>query len=131
MLKEQLELFEESIQQKQINLELKIEDPLHIYMNRYLAESMINNLIRNAILHNNDTKLISIIIEKNNFTITNSGEELTFSPDKIFDRFKRSVTDKKSLGIGLSVVKSICELYRFKLSYFSKNNLHTFIIKFK
>lgn len=131
LLKEQLELFKESIQQKQINLELKIEDPTHIYMNRYLAESMINNLIRNAILHNNDTKLISIIIEKNTFTITNSGEELTFSPDKIFDRFKRSVTDKKSLGIGLSVVKSICELYQFNLSYFSKNNLHTFIIKFK
>lgn len=131
LLKEQIELFEESIQQKQINLELKIEDPTHIYMNRYLAESMINNLIRNAILHNNDTKLISIIIEKNTFTITNSGEELTFSPDKIFDRFKRSITDKKSLGIGLSVVKSICELYQFNLSYFSKNNLHTFIIKFK
>ncbi len=131
LLKEQLELFEESIQQKQINLELKIEDPTHIYMNRYLAESMINNLIRNAILHNNDTKLISIIIEKNTFTITNSGEELTFSPDKIFDRFKRSVTDKKSLGIGLSVVKSICELYQFNLSYFTKNKLHTFIIKFK
>ena len=131
LLKEQLELFEESIQQKQINLELKIEDPLHIYMNRYLAESMINNLISNAILHNNDAKLISIIIEKNNFSITNSGEDLTFSPDKIFDRFKRSVTDKKSLGIGLSVVKSICDLYRFKLSYFSKNNLHTFIVKFK
>lgn len=131
LLKDQLELFEESIQQKQINLELKIEDPIRIYMNRYLAESMINNLIRNAILHNNDTKLISIIIEKNTFTITNSGEELTFSPDKIFDRFKRSVTDNKSLGIGLSVVKSICELYQINLSYFSKNNLHTFIIKFK
>lgn len=131
LLKEQIELFEESIQQKKIQLTLNLVDPIHIYMDRYLAESMINNLFRNAILHNNDTRLINITIENNTFTITNSGEELTFSPDKIFDRFKRSVTNKKSLGIGLSVVKSICELYQFNLSYFSKNNLHTFIIKFK
>lgn len=131
LLKEQIELFEESIQQKKIQLTLNLVDPIHIYMDRYLAESMINNLFRNAILHNNDTRLINITIENNTFTITNSGEELTFSPDKIFDRFKRSVINKKSLGIGLSVVKSICELYQFNLSYFSKNNLHTFIIKFK
>ncbi len=131
LLKQQLELFEESIKQKQIKLELQIEDPTHIYMNRYLAESMINNLIRNAIVHNNDTKSISIIIKNNTFRITNSGEELSFPADKIFHRFKRSETNKKSLGIGLSVVKSICELYQFNLSYFTKNKLHTFIIKFK
>jgi signal transduction histidine kinase len=99
-------------------------------MDKYLAETMINNLIRNAILHNNNTKEIIISIENNCFIISNSGEKLPFPKEKIFDRFSRSSTNNKSLGIGLSVVKSICELYNFELSY-SQENPHTFIIKFK
>ena len=130
LLKEQLDLFEESIQQKNIKVTLNLLDTTHIYMDKYLAETMINNLVRNAISHNNDIKEINISIENNCFIISNSGDELTFPSDKILDRFSKSTTNKKSLGIGLSVVKSICDLYHFELSY-SQDNFHTFIIKFK
>ncbi|MEJ6748882.1 MAG: HAMP domain-containing sensor histidine kinase [Flavobacteriales bacterium] len=130
LLKEQLDLFEESIQQKNIKVTLNLLDTTHIYMDKYLAETMINNLVRNAISHNNDIREINISIENNCFIISNSGDELTFPSDKILDRFSKSTTNKKSLGIGLSVVKSICDLYHFELSY-SQDNFHTFIIKFK
>ena len=130
LLKEQLDLFEESIQQKNIKVTLNLLDTTHIYMDKYLAETMINNLVRNAISHNNDIKEINISIENNCFIISNSGDKLTFPSDKILDRFSKSTTNKKSLGIGLSVVKSICDLYHFELSY-SQDNFHTFIIKFK
>jgi len=130
LLKDQLELFSDSVEENNIRMKLNLLDTTHIYMDKYLAETMIDNLIRNAILHNNNTKEISISIENNCFTISNSGEKLPFPAEKIFDRFSKSAINKKSLGIGLSVVKSICELYNFKLSY-SQENFHTFIIKFK
>ena len=130
LLKDQLELCSDSVEENNIRMKLNLLDTTHIYMDKYLAETMIDNLIRNAILHNNNTKEISISIENNCFTISNSGEKLPFPPEKIFDRFSKSATNKKSLGIGLSVVKSICELYNFELSY-SQENFHTFIIKFK
>lgn len=130
LLKEQLDLFEDSIHQKKINVTLNLLDTTHVYMDQYLAETMINNLLINAILHNNDSKEINISIENNCFTISNSGDELTFPSDKIFDRFRRSETNKKSLGIGLSVVKSICELYDFRLHY-NHNGMHHFIVNFK
>ena len=130
LMKDQLELFSDSVEDNNIKMKLNLLDTTHIYMDKYLAETMIDNLIRNAILHNNNTKEISISIENNCFTISNSGEKLPFPPEKIFDRFSKSATNKKSLGIGLSVVKSICELYNFELSY-SQENFHTFIIKFK
>ena len=130
LLKDQLELFSDLVKDNNIIIKLNLLDSTHIYMDKYLAETMINNLIRNAISHNNNTKEISISIENNYFIISNSGEKLPFPKEKIFDRFSRSSTNKKSLGIGLSVVKSICELYSFELSY-SQENSHTFIIKFK
>jgi len=130
LMKDQLELFSDLIKENNIKLKLNLLDTTHIYMDKYLAETMINNLIRNAIVHNNNTKEISISVENNCFIISNSGEKLPFPKEKIFDRFSRSVTNKKSLGIGLSVVKSICELYNFELSY-SQESCHTFIIKFK
>ena len=130
LLKDQLELFSDLVKDNNIKIKLNLLDSTHIYMDKYLAETMINNLIRNAISHNNNTKEISISIENNCFIISNSGEKLPFPKEKIFDRFSRSSTNKKSLGIGLSVVKSICELYNFELSY-SQENSHTFIIKFK
>ena len=130
LLKDQLELFSDSIKENNIKLKLNLLDTTHIYMDKYLAETMINNLIRNAISHNNNTKEISISIDNNCFIISNSGEKLPFPKEKIFDRFSRSSSNKMSLGIGLSVVKSISELYNFELSY-SQENSHTFIIKFK
>jgi two-component system sensor histidine kinase QseC len=129
-LKEQLDLFEESIQQKNIKVTLNLLDTTHIYMDKYLAETMINNLVRNAISHNNDIKEINISIVNNCFIISNSGDELTFPSDKILDRFSRSEANKKSLGIGLSVVKSICELYHFELQY-HYNGMHHFSVNFK
>ena len=130
LLKDQLELFSDLVKDNNIKIKLNLLDSTDIYMDKYLAETMINNLIRNAILHNNNTKEIIISIENNCFIISNSGEKLPFPKEKIFDRFSRSSTNNKSLGIGLSVVKSICELYNFELSY-SQENPHTFIIKFK
>jgi len=130
LLKEQLDLFEESIQQKNIKVTLNLLDTTHIYMDKYLAETMINNLVRNAISHNNDIKEINISIENNCFIISNSGDKLTFPSDKILDRFSKSTTNKKSLGIGLSVVKSICELYHFELQY-HYDGMHHFSVNFK
>ena len=69
------------------------------------------------IVHNNFRNLIHISITKNSFVISNTGEDLKLSESKIFDRFKRSESNKRSLGIGLSVVRSICKLYSFPFLY--------------
>ena len=130
LLIQQLEFFDDIISQRRVKLKLNTNEELNIYMNKDLAESMISNLIRNAIVHNNSRNQIHISISKNSFMISNTGEDLTFPESKIFDRFKRSESNKRSLGIGLSVVRSICKLYSFNLSY-TKDEFHRFVIKFK
>ena len=84
-------------------------------MNIQLAETMISNLIRNSIIYNNSKKMYNILIKNDSLIISNTGEKLTFPENKIFDRFKKSNLNTRSLGIGLSVVK-ILNLYTFLIS---------------
>ena len=129
LIKEKLTLFTEAIKDKNIQLKVDLSDITHIYMDKYLAETMLVNLIKNAIVHNENGGELSIILSNQSLIISNSGKVLTFPESDIFKRFIRSEHNKKSLGIGLSIVKRICELYNFDIQYsFNKN--HTFTLKF-
>jgi K+-sensing histidine kinase KdpD len=63
--------------------------------------------------------------------ISNSGEPLTISPDELFVRFKKDDSSKESLGLGLSIIKSILDSYGYSISYNYINQLHVFEIMFK
>ena len=95
-------------------------------MDKYLAETMVVNLLKNAIIHNQQDGKLQITLSNQFLVITNSGEDLTFPESDVFKRFSRSEHSKKSLGIGLSIVKRICELYNFKINYqFYKEHIFT------
>ena len=56
-------------------------------------------------------------------------DKLSFNQSNIFNRFTRNSISNKSLGIGLSIVKRICDLYNFNIKYDYKDE-HCFIINF-
>ena len=129
LIKEKLEMFSELIASKNIEVKLDVLETTHVYMDKYLADTMLMNLIKNALLHNEQDGEVSIKLANNTLSISNSGKPLTFPEADIFKRFIRSDHNKKSLGIGLSVVKSICELYGFEINY-QFNNKHIFNVNF-
>ena len=129
LIKEKLTHFEEVIKEKNIQLEVNLSDITHIYMDKYLAETMVVNLLKNAIVHNEQGGLLHIKLANQSLIISNSGKALTFPESDIFKRFIRSDHNKKSLGIGLSIVKRICELYNFTVNYQFKEK-HIFTIYF-
>jgi len=122
-------LFETAIEDKSLKLALDLKDETHIYMDPYLAETLVVNLLKNAIVHNEKGGEISIKLENKCLIIANSGIALAFPETDIFKRFIRSEYNKKSLGIGLSIVQRICELYGFNIEYQFQEN-HIFTIKF-
>ena len=130
LIKEKLQIFETAIQDKNLKLKLDLLDITQIYMNPYLAETLIINLIKNAIIHNLNGGLLRIHLSNNILSISNSGSPLSFPEKDIFKRFTRSEDSKKNLGIGLSIVQRICELYNFDLKYKFQME-HNFIIQFK
>ena len=130
LIREKLQIFETAIQDKNLKLELDLLDITQIYMNPYLAETLIINLIKNAIIHNSNGGLLRIHLSNNILSISNSGSPLSFPEKDIFKRFTRSENSKKNLGIGLSIVQRICELYTFKIAY-TYSSVHKFKIIFK
>jgi signal transduction histidine kinase len=129
LIKEKLSLFDDSIKEKNLRLELDLLDITHVYMNPYLAETLIINLIKNGIVHNENGGLLRISLNNKTLSVANSGSVLSFDEKDIFKRFTRSNENKKSLGIGLSIVQRICDLYAFNIAY-SYADEHQFKINF-
>lgn len=118
---------EEWIRIKELVLENKISG-LKINMNRQLANTLIANLIINAIRHSDKGEKISLRSNKNQFTISNKGIS-PLSPDQIFNRFYKSEASEGT-GLGLAVVKQICDHYGFLIEYSYKDGFHDFTIAF-
>ena len=98
-------------------------------MDESLATTLVTNLIKNAFLHTADGGSISIAIHQGAMTISNSGEE-ALDVTRLFDRFYTS-GKSGSTGLGLALVKSIAEFYRFKLEYNFAGGRHHFAVVFK
>ena len=115
---------------KQIQLEINLESDLKIKANPLLADILVSNLFQNAIRHNHEGGRIIVSIIGNTMQILNSGEPLTIDKEDLFTRFKKNDASKDSLGLGLSIVKSITDTYNYKIIYNYENSLHNFIISF-
>lgn len=124
-IRNKLEALEEIIQQKKIIVTLNADEEAHVKMNTSLADLLFDNLIGNALKHNHENGFINISIQRNQFTISNSGEELKVAPEKLFDRFVKNDPSSDSLGLGLAMVKEICVRYGFEIGFSSEVNVHT------
>jgi signal transduction histidine kinase len=90
-------------------------------MNEDLAHILFSNLIKNAIAHNSSGGKIIISYAENSIIIANSGNE---AATRIFDRYQSD----KSSGLGLSIVKSIVDLYGIEILY-CYDKMHIFEIR--
>ena len=99
-------------------------------MNIALADILISNLLQNAIRHNEEGGKISIHTDQYTLSISNSGKPLSIDPKDLFVRFKKDDSSIDSLGIGLSITKSILDSYSYSISYHYLNQLHVFELTF-
>ncbi len=118
------------IQAKNIQIETNFESKPVLEMDPALVDILLSNLFQNAIRHNKEGGKITVSIKDKQLCIANSGEPLTVNKEDLFVRFKKDDASKDSLGLGLSIVKSIVDLYGFEIHYDYSNSLHTFTIKF-
>lgn len=125
-----LDNYIEAIDLKHIETEFNNTSHLDVYMNPMLAEILIGNLIQNAVRHNKTGGKIKVELLKDSLIVSNTGDALAINPSELFLRFKKNDASKESLGLGLSIVQSILNLYNFKIDYSFKEGFHVFCIKF-
>jgi signal transduction histidine kinase len=125
-----LENFKDIIAARNILLELQLDSDIEINVNTALADILIINLTKNAIRHNfNDGKL-NIHLGSNYLEISNTGPKFDIPTDQLFDRFVKAQNSTDSLGLGLALVKKICELYDFDIQYIYEDEFHKLKVNF-
>lgn len=76
-------------------------------------------------------KKISILLDKNGFTVTNDGATIPKEDqEKVFDRFYQTDKSKDGSGLGLAIAKALCEQNNWQITCENDKHLTKFIIIF-
>jgi len=109
---ERVEFFMDLLNSKEIKVVQNIEDDLHVNFSKLELSRVIDNTISNAIKYSKNKTMIEITLkkEKENIVLTIKDEGKGIKDiKKIFDRYYRGDKISGGFGIGLSIVKNICD----------------------
>lgn len=122
--------FKELIGLKSLDLIVDVEEEFTLMCNQVLIEILLSNLLNNAVRHNHKKGFINLKLNKEELIVENSGNPFDGNPEDLFGRFRKGSDHPESSGLGLSIVKMICDQHDFKIVYTSEEERHKIIIKF-
>lgn len=122
---EKLAAFHELWQNENISVTSSLEDA-KVNLNTELADILLNNLFSNATRHNFPNGCIRIDLKERELKISNSSNVKELNSEQMFLRF--FAQDKKSRynGLGLSIIKQICDVSGFNIQYSFAEGQHRF-----
>ena len=130
LIRTRLEFIEDLFSLKSIDLRVQLDEPVIFNMNPVLADVLISNLLNNALKHNLQNGMLSIVSARGGLVFSNSGLPLTVEPEKLFQRFSKNTASNESTGLGLAIVREICNLYAISLHYSYADGQHSIKLGF-
>jgi len=119
LLRQEIQLFDELIREKQLRLNLAVNDELSIKTDENFLAVILRNLIQNAIKQSARGAEINVKTAANTISITNpSGSS---SAVELNSMLQQTQVNSKSTGLGLQIVKDLATRVGFKI-YFLQNN---------
>ena len=116
MLNERIEYFEQLADVKNIKFETALSSST-IYMDKNKARILIDNLLSNAIKYNKTGGKIIVGAEEQRFWVEDEGKGIPKEKLKdIFARYSRLDDANGGFGIGLNIVKMICDEYSIEIN---------------
>lgn len=125
-LKETISNVIEYGKQKEISVKVNLEDST-IKMNEELLGILVSNLLKNAITYTESKDVTisgNIVSEEYQILVKNKGVIQDDDIEKIFDSFYRSTNVKRTTegsGLGLHIVKQICDIYNYPIKIYNDN----------
>ena len=126
-----LENLEEIYESTKVGVLVAEKQRIIVHMDPTLASSLVNNLLKNAFIHNLQGGSIAITLSDNTLTIGNTGKNEALDAESVFKTFYRKGENTHSTGLGLAIAKAICTEYGFEINYQFIENQHVFSVKFK
>ena len=111
----------------------EIDEDIYFNINKVEIERLIDNNISNAIDYSKGKEIKVVLKETEKefvLKVESFGEKIS-NPDKIFEKNYREYAHKRGLGIGLNIVKKICEKYNIEYRVISENGKNVFEYIFK
>ncbi|HTI10031.1 MAG TPA: HAMP domain-containing sensor histidine kinase [Puia sp.] len=130
LTRETLNSFDELIQMKSLNLQTNIEEDIYLPLHPALADLLLTNLVSNAIRHNIPHGTIRVNLSKAGLVISNTGRPPEVPTGELFERFKKGNPGSDSIGIGLAIVRQICDIMNFTILYEFVSGRHILAISF-
>ncbi len=135
LMREALGSFAELMQMKALTLHADIAEKIYVPLHASLADLLLTNLISNAIRHNSpiagDSGTIFVSLSREGLVIANTGREPQIPTIELFERFKKGNPGSDSIGIGLAIVRQICDLSHFDIIYEFRSGFHILSISFQ
>ncbi|WP_298647127.1 HAMP domain-containing sensor histidine kinase [uncultured Proteiniphilum sp.] len=128
IIKKNIRDYEEVYAHMNIDVEIRESGIFKVVMNRTLADILVNNIIKNAFVHNMTNGKINIEISSSKLIFKNTGQGSSLDPQFIFKRFYQGNKKPESSGLGLALIKSICDLGKLHINYAFEEDFHRFEI---
>ena len=124
---EKLDAFHELWQNQNISVTFSLKDAT-VNLNTELADILLNNLFSNATRHNFSNGTIDVALEEKQLKISNSSNEKELNSRQMFLRFFSQDRKSRYNGLGLSIIKQICDVSGISIQYLFSGNEHRFIL---
>ncbi|RXJ94562.1 hybrid sensor histidine kinase/response regulator [Malaciobacter molluscorum] len=124
--------FDEMANIKNIDINLDIHAEFNIFIDENSLQRVIDNTISNAIKYAEINSQIDIILDINkdeHFIIIKNGGSYIQDTDSIFKAYYQDKSKNIGLGLGLNIVKDICDNNNIEISVKSENNTTSFSYK--
>lgn len=119
--------FEEFLEGQGITLLMDINETT-ITANAALIDILLNNMLGNAVRHNIKGGEIRVLLQPGILKITNTATAAALDDVKLFTRFYKEASHSQSNGLGLSIIKQICDAQGFGIGYSYEKGYHTFMV---
>ena len=132
-LSSRVAFFDEMANVKNIDISLDIHNEFNIFMDSYELERVIDNTLSNAIKYGFEDSNIDIILDvqedmqENIYRLEIKNEGIQIANTKtIFDAYYQQKEKNIGFGLGLSIVKDICNKYEIDINVTSLDNQTSF-----
>ena len=126
-LRDKIQQVQELLHAKNLSCHIDLRET-SILANRELLDILLNNLYSNAIRHNVVNGDIITTLRPNSLCVSNTGNYEELDGSRIFRRFYKSTHRGETSGLGLSIIKQICDTTAMSVQYAFDNGRHAFII---
>lgn len=126
-IENKIEAFRELWNNDNLSVNVSLRDSA-VKMNKDLVDILLNNVLSNATRHNYKGGRIFIELTDKQLSVSNSSHDVALDETRIYNKFYTNKKEITNSGLGLALVKNICDVSGFNIAYSFRDQLHVFTI---